>query len=263
MPGQRRVQVLSAHLVTTPRTARLSAQATAKKGRGGNAECADVAGDLLKLRGLLGFREAEPEPNLTPKRVSREGPLVLSVDDDLARHMVAEGLLGEACDVELVVDGEEEQGAAPSPDLRRLVEDACASLGVGAEERETSDGTVAFALHGSPLEDEHGFKFGLAPDGHRVTFVGGVGAPSQWDRAQARLFSSAWNRDKEFFKAHVDDDGDLAVVMDVDLGHVTCDLEDMKHFVCLFEDGISIFVLDVARMVKQASPGSPGATLRT
>eukprot|EP00408_Alexandrium_pacificum_P016819 CAMPEP_0171187830 /NCGR_PEP_ID=MMETSP0790-20130122/17521_1 /TAXON_ID=2925 /ORGANISM="Alexandrium catenella, Strain OF101" /LENGTH=462 /DNA_ID=CAMNT_0011652899 /DNA_START=70 /DNA_END=1458 /DNA_ORIENTATION=- len=35
MPGQRRVQVLSAHLVTTPRTARLSAEATAKKGASG------------------------------------------------------------------------------------------------------------------------------------------------------------------------------------------------------------------------------------
>eukprot|EP00415_Alexandrium_ostenfeldii_P001756 UN1756 len=111
--------------------------------------------------------------------------------------------------------------------MRRLVKDACASLGLEAEEQKTSEGIVAFVLHGSLLEDEHKFTFGLALDGHHVIFVGGVGAPSLWDRAQARLFVDTWNRDKKFFKAHVDDDGGLAVVMDVDLGHVSCDLEDM------------------------------------
>jgi len=228
MPGQRRVQVLSAHLVTTPRIARLPAKA---KGRGGNVECAGVAGND-----------------------------VLSVDDDLASHMVTEGMLRETCDIEMIMDGEDEQGTAPSPKMRRSVEDACASLGLKAEEQKTSDHTVAFVIRGSLLEDEHEFKFGLALDGHRVIFAGGAGSPSQWDCAQTRLFVDAWNRDKKFFKARVDDDGGLAVVMDVDLGHVSCDLEDMKHFVCLFEDGISIFVLDVARMAKQAFPGARDAS---
>eukprot|EP00415_Alexandrium_ostenfeldii_P000352 UN0352 len=186
--------------------------------------------------------------------------MVLSVHDDLASHMVNEGMLGVMCDSEMIMDGEEKQGTAPSPELRRLVKDACASLGLKAEQQKTSDGSVALVLHGSLLEDEHEFKFGIVLDDHHVIFVGGVGAPSLWDRAQARLFVDTWNRDKKVFKAHVDDDGGLTVVMDVDLGHVTCDLEDMKHFVCLFEDGISIFVLDVARMAKQAFPGARDAS---